>query len=404
MSLLNWMRKTDRGEWFIIAGILATFAMAACKTGGGGAAAPGSGSGSGGRGGGGGGGGSGWGVSAFAINPAVNSIFADSFPYDPSLTDIDGFNDGQRLPGNGANNYGPEAHFYTVPRPRTADELAEWDGALVGLIDVGAPTGPMPPDYVRLNITRPNRVYCVFLRKTPAEVQGWVTDVSGQACTAPSHGSMLQAVTYQLPGGGTDEDYPLGTRFTESRNGPNGMVVLGMKCLAGWCEIGRGLTYKQANNPNSNVQQQVKGWHDEQELAAPAGGAPGAPLIRTDSSSIVPVPGLASITFAQYQLALQNVATIYMKDDPKAGSKQAKWGLRRGVNYVWLTLTSTTTGRAQFTQTPVMPTSGPSFVVHRMPHTGLVTRIPGVARWVWRDSDEEAWIDCDQGCCTIGAT
>jgi hypothetical protein len=91
------------------------------------------------------------------------------------------------------------------------------------------------------------------------------------------------------------------------------------------------------------------------------------------------------------------VATIVLASAPTGTSKYVTWGLAQGTNSVWLTLVNGE-WRAQFVPGTAAPTTQTKYKVAREPHSMAV---PLTARWVWNDLDEDIWVSCDQGCCTI---
>jgi hypothetical protein len=92
------------------------------------------------------------------------------------------------------------------------------------------------------------------------------------------------------------------------------------------------------------------------------------------------------------------VATINLTAAPTGTSKYVTWGLVAGDNGVWLSLVGGE-WKAQFVPGNAAPTNQTLFKVSREPHPGQT--VPLTARWMWRDTDEDIWISCDQGCCTI---
>jgi hypothetical protein len=213
-----------------------------------------------------------------------------------------------------------------------------------------------------------------------------VSPATGDECPHAMDANYALQADMSQPSG-TLAQYSLGVRLTMRKK----KVVLGVSCLYSWCEIGRALKSDSYGRDYGTSPSTVKVREDEQVLSDRT-------MQPMDSASIVPADNLGGLEIGNFA-AQQKVATITLRADPVMGSKQYAWGLKAGDNYVWVQNTGAK-WTAWFTQGAANP-SGNGFRIDRVDHSALTRKIPGVARWVWLDGDEEAWIACAQGCCTI---
>jgi hypothetical protein len=135
---------------------------------------------------------------------------------------------------------------------------------------------------------------------------------------------------------------------------------------------------------------------DDQHLAMPV-SVGSHNIKRGIHGSITPVDGLDGINFSTTPTL---VATITLDGPPNPGSKAETWGLSSGVNGVFLS-TDGTNWKAQFVPGTGQPTSTAGFYTSQNPHPSTGPHVPPVARWAWSEWDEEIWVACEQGCCTI---
>ncbi|MEJ7809466.1 MAG: hypothetical protein WKG32_03530 [Gemmatimonadaceae bacterium] len=149
---------------------------------------------------------------------------------------------------------------------------------------------------------------------------------------------------------------------------------------------------------------------DSQRLAIPDSTQPGLRLRHGPLAKIVALEDIEKYKKASdfdYDLAKKSgwrpVAGIEMNDPAfPGGFAYAKLGLINGVTNSLHITRDPRTGRWWAKMEP----SKQTFAVEWKNHEGdpdlPAGGIPGVARWLWRDSDETAWIRCANGCCTLG--
>jgi hypothetical protein len=325
-----------------------------------------------------------------AASPGVVAFFNANFANVPSVADIAGYNDEQRLPGLGNTDYGDITRLYVAPRAPTAADLT--NGAIVGLIEVqgDANGGTQLPAYQMLDIdnvgNNTTALYCVFLKSTghPANpYDGFVTPVAnGTTCTPIADNYKLSVAVDQ-----TDQQSVYVARFIEDAQEKPAIGVgcpMGSPARFGLCHLGRGIgSDKQA-------------LADEQEIAIPA-GTPHQVMRSGITGRVTPEMQYPVITTAP-----SKVATINLSANPPAGSRYRSWGLVQGDNSVWVFNNGQNHYSVQFVpgggSNP--PTTQTAFDGHWTNHAGQPT-VPNGARWVWDDSDEDLWVACDQGCCMV---
>jgi len=147
---------------------------------------------------------------------------------------------------------------------------------------------------------------------------------------------------------------------------------------------------------------------DSQRLAIPDPSQPGLKLRHGPLAKIVAVDELEKYKKAsdfdydvEQKRGWRLVASIEM-NDPAFPAGYPKLGLVNGVpNSVWITR-DRRNGRWWAKMEPSKRTFAVAWDDHTSDPNLPPGGIPGVARWLWRDSDETAWIRCANGCCTLG--
>jgi hypothetical protein len=312
----------------------------------------------------------------------VNAFFSTNFPGVPSVAGIAGYNDAQRLPGDGANDYGAIVRLYVAPQAPT--QTQEDQGVLVAVMEVEGGNGQSQSAYNMLkidNVAGP-QLYCVFVQTgNPAgSYDGFVTPVQsdGTTCTPFSNKYKLSANAVDP----TDPDAPYVARFLVD---PNGKPAIGVGCGTPpnymFCHLGRGLGSDK------------KPVDDQQDVAIPASGGVSRSMI---------TGRITAMTTTGFGMNPVQAATINLSTAPPNPSRYYTWGLAQGDNGVWLSKDAQNNWWAQFVPGSTAPTNQPFFQVSRIDHSGMGSpAVPAAARWLWSDTDEDAWIACDQGCCTI---
>ena len=241
-------------------------------------------------------------------------------------------------------------------------------------------------------------------------------------------------------------DYPAAARWDwdpEKR-----IQYIGVRCGAGWCEIGPGGFHRSMLPPQAaglNVAaarvQAIKGWFDQQRLAPPAVTDPASP--DPGWGTVFPDPGLGTRTSPDFEDTWLLVAQVAI--DSSLEGYGAKLNLHPArsdgiMNRIYLCKGTFARCRASADGTPAIagrvPTAAtepkcPTDVVGVLPEdaeswwaailppegdvgfrcvirrdhaaalTALGLTLPGSARWRWRNHDETIWTRCDLGCCEV---
>ena len=330
------------------------------------------------------------GVRPHLLSSGVNNFFATNFPLATSVADIAGYNDEQRLPVNGTYDYGAIVRLYVAPQTPTPTQLGSAAGAIVALMEVEGGNGHYLPDYAKLGISNDvgPTLYCVLLRSgnPPGSYDGFVTPVKPDGtCTAIDN-------TYMLPNEAdtSEPDAPYVARFVEDASGS---PAIGVGCPNGtstpltfvFCHLGRGVGMGKHSRD------------DEQDLAIPAPGSIPPVSRSTIRGKISPVIGATGFGPTPVQ-----VATISLSADPNPHTRSTykTWGLAKGDNGVWISVDTQGNWWAQFVPVGTALTTQTKFQITRTAHSSGPA-VPVAARWLWNDNDEDVWVACDAGCCTI---
>ena len=321
----------------------------------------------------------------------VTAFFATNFaPGALAVTGIAGYNDEQRLPGNGLNDYGAVVRLYVAPQPPTQAQLGSATGVNVALIEVEGGNGSHLAAYTKIGIDNDAgpTLYCVFLKSgnAPDSYDGYVTPVKpDHTCTPIAHNSAIK-ISAEVDAG--DPDVPYVARFVEDASG---RPAIGVGCLAGtpatmvFCHLGRGVGMgKHARD-------------DEQDLAIPAPGSVPPVSRSTIRGKISPVIGETGFGATPVQVA---TISLSADPDPLIPSKYKTWGLAKGDNGVWISVDAQGNWWAQFVPSGIALVAQTKFQITRTAHSSG-PQVPAAARWLWNDNDEDVWVACDMGCCTI---
>lgn len=257
-------------------------------------------------------------------------------------------------------------------------------------------------------------------------------------CTQPDMPDTLPdavelAVQRVVVPGSTPMDYPNVARW--DWDDTTKTHYIGIKCGTGWCEVGppgfTGSPNAAAHAPSGAPVQvlrrfQVKGWYDEQYLAAdpPASGGTATPT--RILGRIFPVPGLDTLTAANMQNTMVQVAWVSLRVPSGAPNPyEAKFNFAAttpgdSLNKVFMChgsqancLPSGTTpggpvdddhcGRVGdrlwwIRVDNAKPASTPEYFCVRAYNVGNLDP-PGTVRWRWLANDEGQWYRCPEGCC-----
>lgn len=251
-------------------------------------------------------------------------------------------------------------------------------------------------------------------------------DIGG--CARPlsdgTAGTELQVFTKRMPGD-DPSDYPPVARWDWDQS--SSTQYIGIRCGRRWCEIGpktnftRSATYLYtiADRKERRVFA-VKGWHDDQWLARTGSAGLYAQPFR---GTIVPVKDLADFDATTFATpAWVEVARVSISpQDPVYETKFhfTTAAMPEKMNRIALCQGSWTDCLAADRPPPISSappkcataddrwwaritnTRGEKFYkcVNRVVNAGVT--MPGTARWLWSDTDEWIWVECDQGCCQV---
>jgi hypothetical protein len=327
------------------------------------------------------------------------------------------YHDEQRLYSGGGNRLGPQAGIYVSPH--LDDFRLPWQfeahgnkGVLVAYVAVTRlPGEPIPPTYQALGLGF--GLNCVWLIRASGDAQYSAVvrpAVGGKICDRNvAGGTTLTVVEKSYPGLSFD-NYPAVARFDESTAGN---PLIGVKCLAAWCEIGAGTfatrksigeTLGPSNSFYKAPRFMVKGWYDEQLLSVPVWTAPNAYVFErtTLRAALVPEPGIENLQEGQFMNTWKPVAGLMLEKNPAAGSKYARWGLKMGMNKIELRYKPEGRGGQRW-EARMWPqgatTPVPWSFNKREKHFDV--GIPGTVRLRWTIMDDGVWAPCGQSCCQV---
>lgn len=174
---------------------------------------------------------------------------------------------------------------------------------------------------------------------------------------------------------------------------------MAVKCLDHWCEIGVGLN----KSPQYGGEQgPPKPTYDQQMVAIQRLGI----LWPGPAATLVPAPGLAALRLEDFDCPAPcmpadgwvRVADMDLPQD--SDHYRRKLNLSRGVNQMFIR--RRLDGNREEWQSRIISARGDTayFEIHRTPHDH---EVPAVARWLWYDDDERAWVRCALGCCESGS-
>ena len=330
--------------------------------------------------------------------------------------EIAGYHDAQRLQGPGASGYGPLVKIYTGPEPRSDADFKVAGGAVIGVAEVyGDATtgGGGVPAYTMLNLDNGDpstRLYCVFLSlnasasegSTSGDWEAFVRPVTAAGnCENPApRASFKLDVRRNVEPGSIPDDYPPAIRFADDQAG---MPAIGAPCGRGWCEMRKGLGAGRPPGTPGGKAGTIKAWHDQQFLGIPM-PTPAVGVQRSAvEASITPVADLASKPSSYFEAPDGGkVATVRTTGVP-TGAKYATWKLKAGATGRDLYIRKEN-GRwsARFVDEGTLADPSAWLEVDRTAHANA--HVPGVARWLWNEYDEDIWVSCEQGCCEVSGT
>jgi hypothetical protein len=320
----------------------------------------------------------------------IEQIWADAY-------NIAQYHDCQRLARYEGNDlvYGPEAKVFGIGLDTFELPGPSQPAVLVAAISVDASTGD--PGYPDLNLLP--GLNCVYVARVGATFRAQVAQEPDLPCEpqAPSPGPGDLHVV-RSASGGSPADIPPVTRWDEGQLGTRIQPSIGFRCGTGWCEAGpASIVHSQPYNPGGNAQERIKGWYDEQFLGEKPG--PTNPLRRgLAKATLIPDPLLGTYDDDAFNNQWIRTATIVLHSP--SNYYAAKYGLAVPGSYgMYLTRDpagNAWSGEIRDSNGNRVKTFSKVEQLHRHPPPSSP---PAVARWGWRDDDEDFWVRCGYGCC-----
>lgn len=320
------------------------------------------------------------------------------------------YTDDQAFMGDNKQIYGPAAFIAPAQdlNNHTSDNSFQASPVLAGYVFILPGQAPLPSTYTDLRLNYGHN--CVYLWHTGGAFRAYVvapTGTCGAYTANPADQlNVLAIASAAFPG---HPNIPPVARFHEGNKGQTaGVPFLGMKCGDKWClvlpQAQPGQNVSEWSPPHAGVHNNLKtwavyGWNDSQHLAVrnPMG------LMRsTMRASVVADTNLGNLTEAHFAQGFQHVATVFFTGGTSDKYRDS-WHYDRGHNEVFLRKNNDGSWKAEIRRRRyvlgipwgwwVTPAS-----VDRRDHG---VPIPATARFLWTVSDEDLWIECDDGCCRV---
>lgn len=250
---------------------------------------------------------------------------------------------------------------------------------------------------------------------------------------SPAAGSTsfdLPVKSYHMPGAAYD-DYPAVARWEWDEKGQH--HAIGIKCGAGWCEVGT--SGKSEQEPNAGEEPphpgppttrtdrvwKIKGWHDAQYIVD--GPTKLGDPFQGVWSRVYPDANLDRADIKAFRKGWRESAQVQLSTADS--NYKGKLNLNAGLNAIFLCedgdnnchgmpsnlgcvpSSDIPSGEGSHTWyakvVPVTKTSPADtaryYCVVKHQHGGAP--IPATTRWRWVNDDETVWIRCTNGCCTV---
>ena len=241
----------------------------------------------------------------------------------------------------------------------------------------------------------PPRLSCLWLER--ADGGDWsavllAPEIAGCAGASPSTSPVifdeLDVHAVAAPGGAA---MPASARWDWDAD--RGEHLIGVRCGRSWCYVGR--TGFQAPTVS-----QTPGLYDRQHVAVrPSLRLPWTPPLRPGPlATIEPAPGLADLTFDQFQTAASIVVEGrgWQRYQRKLFLEASEDGTQGAVDIMLRRV------RNGFQGLYRQPASRDTASALGVDFTADVKHgAIGAARWRWQRDDEKAWISCTNGCCDV---
>jgi hypothetical protein len=301
-------------------------------------------------------------------------------------------NDCQRLsrPGGPHGQYGPLA--YLLPYSQVLDTLSaeRLDVADVLVASIVVEASGNQNAYPQLHLMV--GVNCAYLRGRGNSLRVRILRLGVNAKCHPNaatNGAPQLSVyvhNVALP------DVPSVGRWEEGMVGATTQPYFGIRCPAGWCEVGPASLVREPPLASGGPKQRrIKGWYDRQVLAHIDDNGQ---LVRSGVvGSIIPDENLGTYEVADFQAGWLPVAMIEM--GATLLKYETTFGLKQGRNRLDLMIDATGRWRGRITAD-----TGEQFAVEIVP-AHLHHNPAAVARWGWWENDETMWVRCAYGCCQV---
>lgn len=197
--------------------------------------------------------------------------------------------------------------------------------------------------------------------------------------------------------------YPPTARWGWDANSATHYV--GSRCAEAWCSIGVQAATLPTRLDGGPFWQTIPGWYDEQHLAVATEQA-GAPVVPGPWGRISPTTALFDAHHSDVTDTFRrglDAAEIQLTDEPAHGAagRAAKYQEKLNLNaanrarlFLKVENPAPVAWRAEFNGQPLVDKS-----VGYLAHTRHAAA--GAVRWRWFDTDEQAWVSCEGGCCDV---
>lgn len=313
-----------------------------------------------------------------------------------------------------STSFGPVVKIFASPNLsgfRHRDQLQAHGnvGVLAAVVHVESGTAPLGAEYTDLGLGY--GVNCLWVGWRPGTSTGgqWFArmgraDAVDRTCHRNTAGVPLAVDRQALNNFAFDSIPPVARIGLEA----DGRPYFGVKCLAGWCNIGRvgfmpHSIAKTLSAPRASPSgKRVEGWHDEQILAEFENGVAVPGTIR---AALLP-----TATHFRSELQLRapggvHFAVLFLDKEPATNSRYKQWGLHAGQNHLFLRWVPPTNaagapsaGRFQmWVGSPGLPSS--TLWTHVERHAHFDAAVVPTARFRWVSTDDGVWFGCGQTCC-----
>jgi hypothetical protein len=246
--------------------------------------------------------------------------------------------------------------------------------------------------------------FCLYLRWiSGTNWDGLMTPSAGPCPMNPASGATANLQVLAIQNDEPFLDLPESVRLMPAQRGNSGYI--GARCADRWCVVGTKIKDYDEKHPKKRAHP----WYDFNNLGIKTTG-PVRPSGKTAYATAD--ENLESISIADLQ-TFQKVANVHF-DPGTVPQKYADAGFVAGDNAVWMKIL--TPGTQPTSTSPGVMGTGEAWIINEAYPTGKrklnVHRqvfpsgfdAPPVSRWGWNPLDEDIWVRCDLGCCTVEMT